>query len=89
MSGLEEEKVLYDVLDLFAEEEKAGIRRIAGKKIAELASTHAIHACRKLALAEMNQFLQDLSACANPYQSPSGHATFVIIEERDLAKEFR
>lgn len=89
MSGLEEEKVLYDVLDLFAEEEKAGIRRIAGKKIAELASTHAIHACRKLALAEMNQFLKDLSACANPYQSPSGHATFVIIEERDLAKEFR
>ena len=89
MSGLEEEKVLYDVLDLFAEEEKAGIRIIAGKKIAELASTHAIHACRKLALAEMNQFLQDLSACANPYQSPSGHATFVIIEERDLAKEFR
>lgn len=89
MSGLEEEKVLYDVLDLFAEEEKAGIRRIAGKKIAELASTHAIHACRKLALAEMNQFLKDLSVCANPYQSPSGHATFVIIEERDLAKEFR
>ncbi len=89
MSGLEEEKVLYDVLDLFAEEEKAGIRRIAGKKMAELASTHAIHACRKLSPAEMNQFLQDLSACANPYQSPSGHATFVIIEERELAKEFR
>ncbi len=89
MSGLEEEKVLYDVLDLFAEEEKAGIRKIAGKKIAEKASTHAIHACRKLSEAEMNQFLQDLSVCANPYQSPSGHATFVIIEERDLAKEFR
>ena len=44
-------------------------------------------------LAELNAFaedlrisFQDLSACANPYQSPSGHATFVIIEERDLAK---
>ena len=38
--------------------------------------------------AEMDEVVRQLDECENPYHCPHGRPTFVILSEKELAKEF-
>ncbi len=88
MKDLEEEPFLQDVLDNFRSERKSSYTRMEKKKIATMACHHSIRFNRALTMQEMNEVVRQLNDCENPYHCPHGRPTFVILNEKDLAKEF-
>ena len=88
MKDLEEEPFLQDVLDNFRNERKSSYQRMERKKIATLACHHSIRFNRALTMAEMKAVVEELNACDNPYHCPHGRPTFVILSEKELAREF-
>ena len=88
MKDLEEEPFLQDVLDNFRNERKSSYTRMEKKKIATMACHHSIRFNRSLTMQEMNEVVRQLNDCENPYHCPHGRPTFVILDEKDLAREF-
>ena len=88
MKDLEEEPFLQDVLDNFRSDRKSTYARMEKKKIATMACHHSIRFNRALTKAEMDEVVRQLDACENPYHCPHGRPTFVILSEKELAKEF-
>ena len=88
MKDLEEEPFLQDVLDNFRNERKSSYTRMEKKTIATMACHHSIRFNRALTMQEMNEVVRQLNDCENPYHCPHGRPTFVILDEKDLAKEF-
>lgn len=88
MRELEEERFLQDVLDLFKDSHEAAYARMEKKKIATMACHRSIRFNRTLTLAEMNQVVEQLRTCENPYHCPHGRPTFVILSEKSLTREF-
>ena len=88
MKDLEEEPFLQDVLDNFRSDRKSSYARMEKKKIATMACHHSIRFNRALTKAEMDEVVRQLDACENPYHCPHGRPTFVILSEKELAKEF-
>ena len=88
MKDLEEEPFLQDVLDNFRNERKSSYTKMEKKTIATMACHHSIRFNRSLTLQEMNEVVSQLNECENPYHCPHGRPTFVILEEKELAKEF-
>ena len=88
MKDLEEEPFLQDVLDNFRNERKSSYTRMEKKTIATMACHHSIRFNRALTMQEMNEVVSQLNDCENPYHCPHGRPTFVILDEKDLTKEF-
>lgn len=88
MKDLEEEEFLQDVLDNFRNERKSVYQRMERKKIATLACHHSIRFNRALTMQEMRAVVDQLNDCDNPYHCPHGRPTFVILSEKELAREF-
>jgi len=88
MKDLEEEPFLQDVIDNFRNERKSSYTRMEKKKIATMACHHSIRFNRALTMQEMNEVVAQLNDCENPYHCPHGRPTFVILNEKDLAREF-
>ncbi len=88
MKDLEEGRFLQDVLDNFRNERKSSYTKMEKKTIATMACHHSIRFNRSLTLQEMNEVVSQLNECENPYHCPHGRPTFVILEEKELAKEF-
>ena len=88
MKDLEEEPFLQDVLDNFRNERKSSYTRMEKKKIATMACHHSIRFNRALTMQEMNEVVRQLNDCENPYHCPHGRPTFVILDEKDLTREF-
>lgn len=88
MKDLEEEPFLQDVVDNFRNERKSSFGLMEKKKIATMACHHSIRFNRSLTMEEMNEVVRQLGECENPYHCPHGRPTFVILDEKDLAKEF-
>ena len=88
MKDLEEEPFLQDVLDNFRSERKSAYTKMEKKTIATMACHHSIRFNRSLTMQEMNEVVAQLNDCENPYHCPHGRPTFVIMKEKDLAKEF-
>ncbi len=88
MKDLEEEPFLQDVLDNFRNERKSSYTRMEKKKIATMACHHSIRFNRSLTMQEMNEVVRQLNDCENPYHCPHGRPTFVILDEKDITREF-
>ena len=88
MKDLEEEPFLQDVLDNFRNDRKSVFQRMERKKIATLACHHSIRFNRPLTDQECRAVVDQLNDCENPYHCPHGRPTFVILSEKELAKEF-
>ena len=88
MKDLEEEPFLQDVLDNFRSDRKSTYAKMEKKKIATMACHHSIRFNRALTKAEMDEVVRQLDECENPYHCPHGRPTFVILSEKELAKEF-
>ena len=88
MQEVEEEPFLQDILDQFRNERESSYARMEKKKIATIACHHSIRFNRNLTMAEMQEVVRQLAACENPYHCPHGRPTFVILDEKELTKEF-
>ncbi len=88
MKDLEEEPFLQDVLDNFRNERRSVYAKMEKKTIATMACHHSIRFNRSLTMDEMNEVVRQLNQCENPYHCPHGRPTFVILDEKELGKEF-
>jgi len=53
-----------------------------------MACHHSIRFNRSLTMDEMKEVVRQLSLCENPYHCPHGRPTYVILDEKELTKEF-
>ena len=88
MHETEEQTLLQDLLDNFAQEKENRYTKLEKKKIATMACHRSIRFNRSLSMNEMQEVVAQLSRCENPYHCPHGRPTFVILDEKTLTKEF-
>ena len=88
MKEVNEEAFLQDVLENFRNDTENKYRRLEKKKIATMACHHSIRFNRRLTPEEMQEVVNQLSRCENPYHCPHGRPTFIILSEKELEKEF-
>ncbi len=88
MKDIEEIPFLEDVLDQFRNDRESKYTRMEKKRIATMACHHSIRFNRSLTMDEMKEVVRQLSLCENPYHCPHGRPTYVILDEKELTKEF-
>ena len=88
MQEIDEEAFLQDVLDNFRNSTESKYARMEKKKIATMACHRSIRFNRSLTAEEMQEVVRQLALCENPYHCPHGRPTFVIVDEKELTKEF-
>ena len=88
MKDMDMESMLKDILDLFRDDKNIRFEKLAKDSIARTASRYALTK-KNLTYGEMEALIRDLSKLENPFVSPSGKPVFIILNERDLLKEFR
>ena len=88
MKDIEEVPFLEDVLDQFRNDRESKYTRMEKKRIATMACHHSIRFNRSLTMDEMKEVVRQLSLCENPYHCPHGRPTYVILDEKELTKEF-
>ena len=88
MKEIEEERFLQDVIDNFKNDRYSKYARMEKKKIATMACHSSIRFNRALSLDEMKEVVKQLYKCQNPYHCPHGRPTFIILDEKELTKEF-
>ena len=88
MQDVEEQQFLEDVIDQFRNERESRYTRMEKKKIATMACHHSIRFNRSLTMAEMQEAVRQLSLCENPFHCPHGRPTFIVLDEKELTKEF-
>ena len=88
MKEIEEKRFLQDVIDNFKNDRDSKYARMEKKKIATMACHSSIRFNRTLSLDEMKEVVKQLYKCQNPYHCPHGRPTFIILDEKELTKEF-
>ncbi len=86
MNGMNQEKFLQDVLDLYKSEMMTDIARMQYGSLASLASGNAVHKVQSLSMDEMNTIIEKLAQCENPYYGNNGMPVFMILDEKELTK---
>ncbi len=88
MKEIEEERFLQDVIDNFKNDHESKYARMEKKRIATMACHSSIRFNRTLTMDEMKEVVKQLYQCQNPYHCPHGRPTFIILDEKELTKEF-
>ncbi len=88
MKEIDAEQFLQDVLDMFRNEREIRYAKLEKKKIATMACHSSIRFNRNLTPEEMKEVVRQLGECENPYHCPHGRPTFIILDEKELTKEF-
>ncbi len=88
MKEIEEERFLQDVIDNFKNDRESKYARMEKKKIATMACHSSIRFNRTLTMDEMEEVVKQLYKCQNPYHCPHGRPTLIILDEKELTKEF-
>ena len=88
MKDVEEVSFLEDMIENFKNDRESKYQKMEKKKIATIACHHSIRFNRTLSIEEMNEVVEQLKQCENPYHCPHGRPTFVILDENELTKEF-
>ena len=88
MKEINAEQLLQDILDMFKDEREIRYAKLEKKKIATMACHSSIRFNRNLTMEEMKEVVRQLGECENPYHCPHGRPTFIILDEKELTKEF-
>lgn len=88
LKNVEEEVFLQDLLDKFKDESEISKVKIHKDKIATMACHHSIRFNRYLSEKEMNEVIEQLKECKQPYHCPHGRPTFICLDATRLEKEF-
>lgn len=87
-SNVEEEQFLNDVLDAFRSDNTKHFLTIEKDKIIKLASNHVLKKVNTLSMDEMKEIIYQLKECENPFVGVDSKPIFIILDEKDLSKEF-
>ena len=88
LQNIEHKSFLNDLIDYFKEDKKINKLDVLRHKIATMACHHSIRFNRILSKEEMQQVIDELKICRQPFQCPHGRPTFVLIEDYYLEREF-
>ena len=88
LQNIEHKSFLNDLIDYFKEDKKINKLDVLRHKIATMACHHSIRFNRILSKEEMQQVVDELKICRQPFQCPHGRPTFVLIEDYYLEREF-
>ncbi|MDX1683930.1 MAG: DNA mismatch repair endonuclease MutL [Saprospiraceae bacterium] len=85
--SLDPEKVLIELLEQFKENQelKLGVKENVARS---LASRCSIRKGQSLEIEQMNEIIDALFACENPYKSPLGRQCFVVMDHEELERRF-
>lgn len=86
---IEEEQFIQDLIESFHNDETKHFTKIQQEKIAQIASSHLIKKVKHFTLEEMNQLIDSLSKCDDPFIGIDHKPIFIILDERELMKEFK
>lgn len=89
MQQLDETAFLTDCLDTLSQESSLQKAQLNKDRIATQACHHSIRFNRNLTKEEMDQVIEDLVHCEQPYHCPHGRPTMITITEAQLIKEFK
>lgn len=89
MSEIDEQAFLQDVLDLWKDGREVRAEDLQRHRLATIACHHSIRFNRVLSLGEMQEVIEQLAHCEQPYHCPHGRPTFITITEKQLVKEFQ
>jgi DNA mismatch repair protein MutL len=88
MSGLEFHAFLADLTGYLENEQSVDVEKLRRHMIATMACHGSIRFNQKLTKEEMEQVIEDLQKCEQPYHCPHGRPTVITLSEKDLRKEF-
>ena len=89
MSEIDEQAFLQDVLDLWKDGREVRAEDLQRHRLATIACHHSIRFNRVLSIGEMQEVIEQLAHCEQPYHCPHGRPTFITITEKQLIKEFQ
>ena len=85
---VDQEAFLNDLLDYFVKNQDVYMLALRHKVLATIACHSSIRFNRPLSKAEMQQVIDDLKKCKQPYHCPHGRPTVITMSDDDLRKEF-
>lgn len=85
---VDQEAFLNDLLDYFVKNQDVDMLALRHKVLATMACHSSIRFNRPLSKAEMQQVIDDLKKCKQPYHCPHGRPTVITMSDDDLRKEF-
>ncbi|NLC96954.1 MAG: DNA mismatch repair endonuclease MutL [Erysipelotrichaceae bacterium] len=88
LKDVNEQAFIEDLVDYFKEEKDINKIHLHRHKLATMACHRSIRFNRVLNKLEMQQVVDELSICKQPFQCPHGRPTFVLIEDKYLEREF-
>ncbi len=88
MEGVNETEFITDLAERFRNDDAGSFEQLQKKQIAELAVKKRAVKTKKLGMEEMKEVILQLSQCENGAYTPDGKAVYVIIEEKDIEREF-
>ncbi|MEG0573679.1 MAG: DNA mismatch repair endonuclease MutL [Erysipelotrichaceae bacterium] len=88
MKDCDEVAFIQDMIDVYQQDAEIPIDRLRKKAIATMACHSSIRFNRNLTMDEMNQVIDDLRKCIQPFHCPHGRPTFICMSEKQLEKEF-
>lgn len=88
MKDVKEEEFLRDLLEYYHQDKEMNLEKLRKHAIATMACHSSIRFHRTLTTEEMQQVIQDLSMCEQPYHCPHGRTTIICVEDKDLLKHF-
>ena len=83
-----QEDFFYDLVDFFVQNLNVNMESLRKHVIATMACHSSIRFHRKLTRDEMEQVIEDLRKCRQPYHCPHGRPTVITMSDKDLRKEF-
>lgn len=89
MQKVDETAFLQDVIDLFDSEKSLNPTDLNKDRIAKMACHHSIRFNRVLSYEEMQEVVDSLKKCEQPYHCPHGRPTFILISQNQLIKDFK
>lgn len=88
LKDVDEQGFLQDLVDYFKDEKEINKLKLHRHKLATMACHRSIRFNRVLSNLEMQQVVDELRNCIQPFQCPHGRPTFVLIEDYYLEREF-
>ena len=88
VSDVEEEKFLQDMIDIYLKNEEVNIEQLRKLALASMACHTSIRFNRTLTKEEMQQVIEDLRKCEQPFHCPHGRPTLIELTLKELEKDF-
>ena|SRR5690554_964021 len=88
ISNTDEKKAIDDIVEFFENQQHKTEEDLRKKVLQSLACHSSIRFNDVLSIAQMQQIVNDLLQCEQPYHCPHGRPTYIKVTSKELEKEF-